>query len=289
MVRAFICSTVHDMGDLRDEIVRFLASVGIESIASEKGLMHVKQGEHSYPICLAGIAEADFVICLIGGRYGGTLPAPDSDISITRSEFREARRLGKQVFVFVRQSVLDAKEIHKNYPDFKPSKVVDDKRIFDFVDEVRKTETDNWFFPFATSGEVIAALQRQLEQHNVSAFVGGMSGNEGRLWIDLPERYQRNLWNWKAWAGSSYVWSICAFNPGLRRVNLVVEAEFDQPLDRSFQLTYDGGMGSFESQQEALKGKTLRFTCEPVGEQRFFVIVKGPTPFKVVAATVRQR
>src|SRR5438105_2627188 len=103
-MRAFICSTVFDMADLRDEIVRFLAAVGVESIASEKGLMHVTPGAHSYAICRGDIPDAAFVICLIGGRYGGTLPPPDDEISITRSEFREARTLGKQVFVFVRQS-----------------------------------------------------------------------------------------------------------------------------------------------------------------------------------------
>jgi hypothetical protein len=73
---------------------------------------------------------------------------------------------GKQVRVFVRQSVWDAKETLRPYFDahveFRPSKNISDKRVFDVIDTIRKRITGNWLSTFNIPSDILAFLSEQL-------------------------------------------------------------------------------------------------------------------------------
>ena len=53
--------------------------------------------------CLDYVREADVVVLALGSRYGA--PEPDSGLSPTHEEYREAKRLNKPVLAFVQTGI----------------------------------------------------------------------------------------------------------------------------------------------------------------------------------------
>src|SRR5689334_5694307 len=81
-----------------------------------------------------------FLIAVIDRRFGGVMP--DGKTSITEAEIDAALANGRQVLVFVRQSVWDAKEAYsafrKDGHPFTPSGVVEDQQVLDLIDRIRR-------------------------------------------------------------------------------------------------------------------------------------------------------
>ena len=146
--KCFISSTVLDLKDLRDILERELSKHGFDMLLSEKGTIPADSSKHSYQICIDAAKDCDVLIAIIDGRYGGDVP--ETGKSITQVEVEAALDAGRQVLVFVRKAVWDAKEILKPYftdgVDFRPSKIVSDKRVFDVIDAVRKRATGIGYF-----------------------------------------------------------------------------------------------------------------------------------------------
>lgn len=167
MQRVFISSTIHDLFDLRHSLSSELSSYGFEMLLSEQGTIPVDSTKHSYDLCLDAAKTCDVLVAVIDGRFGGTFKT--SGKSITLAEIEAALDAKRKVFVFVRQRVWDAKEAlrgyDKNGSDFIPSKVVDDKRVFEVIDSIRKRKYGNWIFPFNTSGDIMKILAGQLGFH----------------------------------------------------------------------------------------------------------------------------
>ena len=83
---------------------------------------------------------------------------------------------GKQVRVFVRRAVWDAKEVLRPYLksgcEFLPSKIVSDVRVFSVIDKLRKRDSGNWIFQFDTPTDIIVQLGHQL------GFEPALAGNK---------------------------------------------------------------------------------------------------------------
>jgi hypothetical protein len=90
--------------------------------------------------------------------------------SIVNAEFRAARELNVPVFTFVRRDVLDD---HRLYQRNKANAILDQiefpsldkqdfaKLIFQFIDDVRLSKTNNGFFPFEYSRDIESLLKKQ--------------------------------------------------------------------------------------------------------------------------------
>lgn len=159
----FISSTIHDLKDLRDILDLELSRVGFEMLLSEKGSIPADSSKHSYDACIDAAKSCDLLVAIIDGRYGGDVPGTGK--SITQTEIEAALDAGRQVRVFVRKGVWDAKEVLRPYfkegYDFLPSEVVKDKRVFDVVDALKVRDTGNWMLEFYDAREVLHKLAKQ--------------------------------------------------------------------------------------------------------------------------------
>jgi len=87
------------------------------------------------------------LVLIIAGRYGGTVDA-EGKISITRNEYRAAKKLGIPIFTVVNNNVIVhglTYSANKKKPENKRLAFEDDSfpgidslKVFDFVDEVKK-------------------------------------------------------------------------------------------------------------------------------------------------------
>jgi hypothetical protein len=160
-LRVFVSSTCHDLFQERRDIREALLELGHEVIVSdEPSSIPVSPFLHSYDTCLEAIRKhADLVVVVVNRRYGGT---DSGGRSITLLEMREARKRLLPCFVFVRRTTLDILPLWQARRDGSFEPHVEDNRVFEVVDEVRRQTTGNWLFPFESSQDLCATLRAQL-------------------------------------------------------------------------------------------------------------------------------
>lgn len=168
--KVFVSSTAYDLRDLRAALYdRLLEWKAFYPLMHERGTIPVNSTNHSYQDCLDAARTCDIFLLVISGRFGGEYK--NEGISITHREYREVRSCQprKPVFTFVNNDVLTAKELLKPYLKsglpFHPSKVVQDQRVFEFIDEVRGEEEGNWLFTYTDVGDIARALEEQFRHH----------------------------------------------------------------------------------------------------------------------------
>lgn len=97
-MKLFISSAVGGLERERDAVTDAARLLEHESLRSEElGAV----SESSQRACLALVRRSDLVVLLLGERYGTTQPG---GISATHEEYREARSLGKEVLVYIKES-----------------------------------------------------------------------------------------------------------------------------------------------------------------------------------------
>ncbi len=157
--RSFLSSTCYDLVDARAAINTFLTELGHEVLASENSTFGVTPGKHSHVACIDQVDNADFLILVVGGRRGGTHIG--SEKSITNEEYRRALKRNIPVFIFVKKDVEAACRLYKKNPTGDFSAFVDDKRVFDFIDNIRGRSEDNWIRTFDDVNGIIDGLRAQ--------------------------------------------------------------------------------------------------------------------------------
>ena len=103
--------------------------------------------------------RADFLVLVVGGRRGGTHVG--SEKSITNEEYRRALKRKIPVVIFVKKDVEGASRLYRKNPTADFSEVVDDVRVFDFIDGIRSRSEDNWVRPYETVTDIIGGLRAQ--------------------------------------------------------------------------------------------------------------------------------
>jgi hypothetical protein len=183
----FISSTCDELIDLRPELSKFLGENGFQVIASDdpESAFEAKPTQHSIVSCLANVASADVVVCIIDRHYGPPLlDGPYKGLSATHAEVRHARSFDppKPIFFFIRDRALrDHELIHQNTPDTKTlwvESVEADarRRWYEFVTEVKQFPShrseSSWYDPFKTSvdlkGLVLKRLSDQFPNYRAS-------------------------------------------------------------------------------------------------------------------------
>ncbi|HWG39502.1 MAG TPA: DUF4062 domain-containing protein [Candidatus Acidoferrales bacterium] len=157
--RTFISSTCYDLQDARAALTQHLKSLGHELLVSDSSTFGVSFAKHSHHACLDQVDNCDYFILIIGGRHGGTFIG--SEKSITNEEYRRALKGKKPIMTFVKKAVDNARQIYKRNPkaDFKD--VVNDVRVFDFIDLVTSQSEDNWIKTFETVEDIKEAITSQ--------------------------------------------------------------------------------------------------------------------------------
>lgn len=141
----------------------FLESFGFEVLNSEKTSFGVTPKMHSTQACLDQVELADYFILIIGSRRGSDFL--ESEQSITNAEFGRAKELGLVIVPFVKSDVLTARMLFRKNPTGDFSDVVDDNRIFAFIDSIDSSAEDNWLHTFNSVSDIKESLRSQFSHY----------------------------------------------------------------------------------------------------------------------------
>lgn len=169
--RIFISSTCYDLTPVREELDSYLSSLGFEVLNSQKPDFGVTPGMHSHSACIDQVRESDFLLLIIGKRRGGTYIG--SEKSITNEEFNEAKKIGLPIIGCVDKTIMNHLTTYKKNPGGDFSSVVDDKRVFHFVEYVNAGATDNWLHQYSSIEDIRKAIKGQIS-HYLSLYSKGL-------------------------------------------------------------------------------------------------------------------
>jgi len=167
--KVFVSSTCFDLGEVREQLSRFIEGFGFEAVLSEHGDVFYHPDLHTHDACIHEVSNCQLFILIIGGRYGGEF-IRDKSKSITNAEYVAARESNIPVFTYIRKNVLsdhyfyieNRKEDHASkmkYPNIdKQEHAID---IFNFIDDVRRSPTNNAFESFDTFPDMENHLRKQ--------------------------------------------------------------------------------------------------------------------------------
>lgn len=181
--RIFISSTYYDLKHVRAELERFIRDQGYEPILNEYGHIPYGKDEKLEEYCYKEIQSCDILISIIGGRYGSD--SRNIEHSISNLELKTAIDIGKQVYIFIENSVLIE---HRTYSKNKDSDInfsaVDNIKIYKFLDEVFKLTANNQIKGFESTSEIVSWLKEQW----AGLFQRLLAENSKRKELDLLEK-----------------------------------------------------------------------------------------------------
>lgn len=164
--RVFISSTCYDLKHIRENLKFFVKTIGYEPVLSDEGDVFYSPYSHTHESCLKEVETCQLFILIIGGRYGGNFK--DSDKSITNNEYKEAVKQNIPIFTLVETGVYSDHNVYNKNKKDKPKIYkdisypnIDDIKIFDFIDEVRKNGKNNAIQPFRNFSDMEIYLKKQ--------------------------------------------------------------------------------------------------------------------------------
>lgn len=169
--RIFVSSTCYDLNEIRDSLYSFIETLNYIPIFSDKNDVFYHPDLHTHDSCIKEIENCQLFILIIGGRFGGQYKF-DTTKSIVNAEYAAARHLKLPIFTFIKREVYeDHRQFTHNkiqkpdlYDKFFYSAIEKQEyalKIFDFINEVRKNETNNAIFPFEYGRELKEILLKQ--------------------------------------------------------------------------------------------------------------------------------
>lgn len=167
--KVFISSTCFDLGEIRDQLQKFVRSFGFEPILSEYGDIFYHPDLHTHESCVYEISNCQLFILIIGGRFGGQYIS-DKTKSITNAEYEAAKRQKIPIFSYVKSGVLSSHHVYKQnkdndfvgkieYPSIDKNEHA--LEIFRFIDEVRRAPNNNSLESFEKFTEIETHLRKQ--------------------------------------------------------------------------------------------------------------------------------
>lgn len=187
--RVFISSTFFDLRSLRDDLDRFVKSQGFEPVRHERGQIPYGVEERPEQYAYREIDSCDMLVCIIGGRFGTVSAA--GNYSITQRELKTALERGKQLCIFVEDSVLNEYRyflLNRSVPGVK-FPAVDNTKVHEFLEEIHGLAKGNPIFPFSVGSDITAMLQEQW----AGLFQRLLQENANRQQANLVEELQRSL------------------------------------------------------------------------------------------------
>lgn len=156
----FISSTCYDLSNIRSQLKDMLEKeIGLEALLSEYPSFPINPTIGTVDNCLRNVKErADIFVLIIGKRYGNTT---DNGRSITNLEYLSAKELSIPIYVFVHKDVMDNLYFWKKDKDKDFSSIVENVKVFDFVEEVRDIDK-KWVQEYESENEILNYLKLQL-------------------------------------------------------------------------------------------------------------------------------
>lgn len=201
-----ISSTFFDLKQIRANLARFLSDeVGCRPLISEWPSFPVDPNVDTIENCRRRVElEADILLLIIGGRYGYV--DSQSSRSVTNLEYLAARAKGIPVYTFVAKQVLSLLPVWKANKNADFSSVVDDPRVFAFIEEIRDVHKV-WMSEFDLADEIVTALRwrlaslalqgarfaRKTRDEREYATVSQLQGPALRLALERPAHWEYQL------------------------------------------------------------------------------------------------
>lgn len=159
--RVFISSTYYDLSYVRDDIERFIGSIGYEAVRHEAGAIAYSKGIAVEESVYKEISLCDIIVCIIGGRYGTQSSTRDG--SITSNELKQALENGIQVYIFIDRDVMSEYSTYKANRDREGTNYVyiDNVKIYQYLDQIHSLTPSNPICPFKSSIEICNYLTNQ--------------------------------------------------------------------------------------------------------------------------------
>ncbi|MGN6568251.1 MAG: DUF4062 domain-containing protein [Flavipsychrobacter sp.] len=161
--RIFISSTCFDLNDARSELTDFLEKYNFEVLNSQLKNFGVSPKKHSHTACLDQVENADFFVVIVGKRRGGTFIG--SEKSITNEEYNLAVKRGIPIIICVDKQVDNTMPLYKKNPSANFTGIVDDIRIFHFVEYIKSASEDNWVFQYENVNDIKDILKSQFSYY----------------------------------------------------------------------------------------------------------------------------
>lgn len=160
--RIFISSTFYDLKHVRYDLEAFLRGLGYEPIMNDRGNIPYSSAQALELSCYDEVERCDILIGIIGNHYGTSAQGEDGH-SISMKEIKTAIDKNKQVFIFIDKAVYNEYNLYEENKDNKGIKyvAVDDVRIHQFIEEMRKLPLNNTIFSFESSSEITDYLKEQ--------------------------------------------------------------------------------------------------------------------------------
>jgi hypothetical protein len=157
-VNVFISSTCYDLSQIRQNLSEAILQLGHNPILSEYNTFPVDPSIGTIENCIRQVNDtADLLVLIIGNRYGSILP---SGRSITNMEYLTAKKQKIPIYVFIKEEIITLLSIYEVNETNDFGKLVDSKKIFEFVKNVKQEA--QWYFPFSSAQDIVQILRTQL-------------------------------------------------------------------------------------------------------------------------------
>jgi hypothetical protein len=160
--RVFLCSTFFDLRQIREDLERFIRELGYEPVRHEAGQIPYGKKESLEASAYREVELCDVLVAVVGGRFG-TESVDTPGVSISQAEIKRALEKGVQVFIFVEKSTLAEYStylLNKETVGIK-YQFADDKRVFEFIEELHGLPRNNAIFSFETAVDITTCLREQ--------------------------------------------------------------------------------------------------------------------------------
>ncbi|BEV17742.1 DUF4062 domain-containing protein [Herbaspirillum sp. DW155] len=160
--RVFLSSTFYDLHQSREDIDRFVRSLGYDCVRHEAGAIPYAKDNRLEMSAYREVELCDIFVTIIGGKFG-TESKENGGHSITQNEIIRALEKGIQVYIFVERSTLTEYEVWRLNRDTQGIKYryADDPRIYSFIDRLYDLPNNNPIVGFGNVSEITAYLLEQ--------------------------------------------------------------------------------------------------------------------------------
>jgi len=169
--RIFVSSTCYDLNEVRDNLYSFIENLGYVPVFSDKNDVFYHPDLHSHESCIKEIESCQIFILIIGGRFGGKY-VYDTEKSIVNAEYEAAKKLNIPIFTFIKRETHEDHRFFVKNRSKKPElyreliyPAIDNQetaiKIFEFIDDVRKSDINNAYFTFEFARNIREILKKQ--------------------------------------------------------------------------------------------------------------------------------
>lgn len=165
--RIFVSSTFYDLKYIRENLKYFIRTIGYEPTLSEEGDVYYNPKKHTHDSCISEVSSCQIFVLIIGGRFGGQFKGNEK--SITNNEYLEAVKNKIPVFALVEASVYAEHHVYNENLKLNGAKTagsikypsVDNIKIFEFIEDVKKNAINNALVPFRDFTDIEIYLKKQ--------------------------------------------------------------------------------------------------------------------------------